>query len=454
VEIVNRVRNLVVRIARVGIVPSDSEDERLRKVVVTSGALLIATLAPAWVLTYGLLGLWLSAAIPFSYQILVVLSILLFVRTRNFRVFYLTQFTLILVLPMLLQWTLGGFVASSGVILWSFIAPVGALLCLGPRKSLTWFIAFALAVLVSATLDTTLARDAPEIPSVVRVVFFALNFTAVTATSFVLLNYFVRSRDEARAALHAANEELITEQERSERLLLNIMPQSIADRLKSGESVIADRVPEATVLFADIIGFTPLSSRISPENLVSMLNDLFSEFDQLADQFGLEKIKTIGDSYMLVGGLPEPRPDHTETVADMALAMPDIVARCAQRIGQSIDLRIGIDTGPVVAGVIGRRKFSYDVWGDTVNTASRMASYGFAGSIQVTEAVRARLSPAYRFERRGLQNIKGKGEMRTFFLVGRSIDADESTPPPPVTGERLPEPSSGVAASERRPPTP
>jgi adenylate cyclase len=183
--------------------------------------------------------------------------------------------------------------------------------------------------------------------------------------------------------------------------------------------VIADRFPDVTVLFADIVDFTSRSQRITPEQVVEVLNDLFSVFDQLARERGLEKIKTIGDAYMVVGGLPDPRPDHADAVAEMALAMRAEVAGRADPSGQPLAVRIGIDTGPVVAGVIGTSRFSYDLWGDTVNTASRMESSGVPGCIQVTARTYQRLRDRYRFKRRGPIQVKGKGELVTYFLEGR-----------------------------------
>ena len=210
------------------------------------------------------------------------------------------------------------------------------------------------------------------------------------------------------------------EKERSERLLLNVLPAPIAARLKQREDVIADGFPEVTVLFADLVDFTRRSQRSSPQQVVQVLDELFTAFDQLTKRHGLEKIKTIGDAYMVAGGLPEPRPDHAQAVADMALAMRDEVAGRTDPSGQPLQVRIGIDTGPVVAGVIGRDKFSYDLWGDTVNTASRMESLGVPGCIQVTARTYQRLRNSYRFQRRGLVAVKGKGEMVSYFLVGRA----------------------------------
>jgi adenylate cyclase len=227
-----------------------------------------------------------------------------------------------------------------------------------------------------------------------------------------------RWRDQEQAYLKIIQ----AEREKSERLLLNILPKPIAERLKGGESIIADNFAEVTVLFADIAGFTPFSADKPPAEVVILLNEIFSLFDQLVEGRSLEKIKTIGDAYMVVGGLPTPRPDHVEAVADVALAMQGSIAEFNAAHDSSLSMRIGIHTGPVVAGVIGTAKFSYDLWGDTVNTASRMESHGVAGRIQVTEATYMRLRDKYTFEERGIIKVKGKGDMLTYFLFGTRRD--------------------------------
>jgi class 3 adenylate cyclase len=250
-----------------------------------------------------------------------------------------------------------------------------------------------------------------------QVVYGAVSDLALLA-AVLLLGEAVRGR----RALDQEHRLLLAEQDRSERLLLNVLPSPIAARLKQGEAVIADRFPEVTVLFADLAGYTASSDRSSPERVVQVLGDLFTAFDRLAQRHDLEKIKTVGDAYMVAGGLPEPRPDHAEAVAEMALAVRDEVGRHLDPNGQPLAVRIGIDTGPVVAGVIGTSKFSYDLWGDTVNTASRMESQGVVGCIQVTERTYRRLRGRYRFERRGPIQVRGKGELVTWFLLGRIED--------------------------------
>jgi class 3 adenylate cyclase len=217
---------------------------------------------------------------------------------------------------------------------------------------------------------------------------------------------------------------LEAERARSEGLLRNMLPESIAERLKQRQEVIADASPQVTVLFTDIVDFTSHAERSPPEATVALLNELFSQFDALTESRGLEKIKTVGDAYMVAGGLPNPRPDHARAVAELALEMLDLAARRSHPDGEPVRLRIGIDTGPVVAGVIGRRRFSYDLWGDTVNTASRMETTGIPGCIQITERTRELLGDRYVLRERGKIQVKGKGKMLTYFLSGRTGEHD------------------------------
>ena len=224
-----------------------------------------------------------------------------------------------------------------------------------------------------------------------------------------------RLRDQEQAYLS----ELQAERAKSDRLLLNVLPTAIADRLKQGERTIVDSFREATVVFADIVGFTSFSANIAPSRTVQLLNDLFSGFDKLAETYELEKIKTIGDSYMVVGGVPTPRPEHAERCALMALDMLEVLNHFNRRNSLTLDIRIGINSGPVVAGIIGTRKFSYDLWGDTVNVASRMESHGLPGVIQVSPSTHALLADKFILEERGKIDVKSRGFMSTYRLVGR-----------------------------------
>ncbi len=230
----------------------------------------------------------------------------------------------------------------------------------------------------------------------------------------------VRGNFARRAALAAQAAELARAREKSERLLLNILPGAVASQLKDGAATVAEGHDDVTVLFVDICGFTRLSDGARAAEVVQMLDAVFTAFDALCELHHVEKIKTIGDAYMVAAGLPEPRPDHARAIADLALDMLAVTRTLRDPVGAPLEVRIGAHSGPVVAGVIGRKKFIYDLWGDTVNTASRMESHGEPGTIQITEDLAHRLGPAYRCDRRGVITVKGKGEMVTYFLRGHA----------------------------------
>ena len=395
-----RVPSWVQRLATMGVLAEDPEEERLRKASLTLTATMVSALAIVWVTTYSLLGLYLSAAIPLGYQVISIASLAVLARTGRFEFFRTSQLSLMLVLPALLQWSLGGFIASSGVMLWSLVSPLGALAF--SRRPLPWFSGYLLLTIALGVGEAFLTPA--RIPASVNVVFFVLNIGGVSTVVYLLLRYFMKG--------------LALEQQKSERLLLNVLPATIAQRLKAGERPLADRFEGVAVLFADLVGFTAISEHLSPEEVVELLDGLFSEFDGMAERHQLEKIKTIGDAYMVVAGLPDPRPDAAEAVVEMAIEMQRLIASFATPSGSVLRLRIGIDIGPVVAGVIGEKKFTYDLWGDTVNTASRMESNGLPGQIQLTPRAYERLRDRYQFEPREPLEIKGKGMMAPFLLVG------------------------------------
>ena len=228
-------------------------------------------------------------------------------------------------------------------------------------------------------------------------------------------------RDEAYRAMQGYLEKLEVEREKSESLLLNILPKPIAERLKQGQKTIADSFPAASVLFADIVGFTKLSASLSPQELVGLMNTIFSSFDEIAEEYGLEKIKTIGDAYMMVAGLPTAKEDHAEAIASAALDMHSAIAQINAQTDRVFSIRVGIHSGPVVAGIIGTKKFLYDLWGDTVNIASRMESLSYPGCIHITKDTHDLLGQDYLVEDRGPIQVKGVGLMNTFFLLGKKF---------------------------------
>ncbi len=399
------VLGLVRRLAFVGVATKDSNETRAQKAALTLAAILVTVLVIIWVGTYWALALPRAAAIPFVYQVASVASLLVFARTKSYRFFRFSQAAMMTLLPFLLQWTLGGYVASSAVSLWALVAAIGTLFIFTVDESIPWFAAFLALTLLSGVLEPIVSQNPAAIPDPIRIAFFVLNVTGVSLTAYVLLQYAVRARDEAFA--------------RSEGLLLNVLPKTIAERLKREPGVIAEAHAEVTVLFADVVDFTPFTERSEPERVVGVLDDIFTAFDALAERHGLEKIKTIGDAYMVAAGLPEPRVDHAEAMAEMALDMQAEFGRLCEPLGLDLAIRIGMDSGPVIAGVIGRHKFTYDLWGDTVNTASRMESHGLAGRIQMSEATYRRLGDRYEFEERGEIEVKGKGRRRAWLLVGR-----------------------------------
>jgi class 3 adenylate cyclase len=300
--------------------------------------------------------------------------------------------------------TSGGFGSSPWFLTWLIIIPLTVDYSTDRGVGTASLIMAAIAIVFVVLADSRFAAwpGAFEVPNTIRLAYNGFALLATTSFLFIWGAYLMDQLDRARAEADA--------------LLLNILPRPIAERLKRDQAVIADGIPEVTVLFADIVDFTRMSSGADPIDVVRMLNDLFTEFDALAARHGLEKIKTIGDAYMVAGGLPEPRPDHCEAVAAFAVDLVQCVERRVGLNGEPLRVRVGVNCGPVVAGVIGRQKFIYDLWGDAVNTASRMESNGLVNAIQVTPIVRERLGDRYGFVVRPPIYIKGKGEMVTYIL--------------------------------------
>lgn len=291
------------RLRNAGIEPTDNEEQRLNKSLLILATGLTCIAAMIWVAIYWMLGPQFSSTLPFVFQLLLTGNLLLYIATRNFDFFRISQLGLFLFLPFMAQWAIGNFISSSGVVLWGLLAPVGALLCFGVGESLGWFIAWVVLTALSGAVDYYLADALPlaklAVPISTSVVFFALNFIAVATIIYLLLRHSIMEKRKTEAGLQLAHQQLQVEQDRSEKLLLNILPAPIAERLKNSEQTIADGFADVTVMFADIVNFTQVAANMSPSQVFTMLNHIFSAFDELAEKFGLEKIKTIGDAYML-----------------------------------------------------------------------------------------------------------------------------------------------------------
>jgi class 3 adenylate cyclase len=390
------------RVLAVGMRPDDDADLRIRKrtAVATVYALM---LAGAFYAALGIL-----ADRPFVTVFSVTQTavqggaLVLFHLTGRLRPVVLIMVAVGLLTIASGVVTLGGMNQSGGNLAFAILAPIGAVLLLGRRAAPPAFAAFAALVVWAAVTDAQWRATVSPVPDALSVPLYAMNLLVSGAIALGLVVFIDGERVRAKG--------------QAESLLLNVLPRSIVGRLHAGERVIADHHPDVTVLFSDVVDFTPFAERQPPERVVAVLNELFSAFDALAAERGLEKIKTIGDAYMVVAGVPDDRPDHAHVMIEMALAMHVVAGRSDVGDGRRLELRTGIASGPVVAGVIGRQKFSYDLWGDTVNTASRMESSGVAGWIQVSSATYERCRARYPFRRRDDVEVKGKGRMTTWLL--------------------------------------
>ena len=398
------------RLALVGADPRDDDDLRARKALLILISVLILPVAALWGALYLAFGSPVGV-VPLVYFGVLAGALVVFSRTRDFPWLLRVGQADILLAPTLSMIPLGGFLDSGGVGLWGILAPLAALVFSDVRSAVRWYVAYLVVFLGSGIAGEVVGPIWAPPPDWFTSTMLALNIAVGGTIVFILLAVFARERRDALAALRQ-------EQAKAENLLLNILPRSIADKLKAQTQPIADQFGSASILFADVVDFTPWSERLAPAEVVGYLDHLFSHFDELAERHGLEKIKTIGDCYMVAAGVPEPRPDHARALAFMALDMLEGM-RSNDEVGHlGLELRVGINSGPVVAGVIGRKRFLYDLWGDAVNTASRMESHGTPGRIQITRATYELLADEFECEPRGTIPVKGKGEIEAWYLIG------------------------------------
>lgn len=400
------VRRLLVWAGSVGADPTDGAETALQKRLMVALSVGLLPLTFLWSVIYLVAGVPLSAAIPAIYTAVAPVNTLLFSRTRNLGFYRFTQLLMFLVLPWLLMMSLGGFRESSVVVIWAALCPLASLLIEDLRDTSLWILGFVALLAASAILQPYLVPAG--LPEAFVNWFFVLNVGAVIAIAFMLLYYFVGQRNFF--------------QERSEMLLHNILPREISEALKAEHKTIAAQHDAASILFADVAGFTPMAATMTPLALVELLNEVFLCFDGLVEKHGLEKIKTIGDCYMVASGVPRPRPDHAAVLVQLALDMRQAVSERSFG-GRKLAFRIGINSGPVVAGVIGRKKFIYDLWGEAVNLASRMESHGVVGAIQITRKTYDLVANDFECDAMGMIDVKGADRMQIWHVRGRKAAA-------------------------------
>lgn len=385
-------------------VPADSDDLRLRKRVgVVAGLILVVAPFQLPILSQGHpIGWFVAATMPLvSAANLVLLS-----RTRRFERYMTILVMLVLLTPALVEISIGGLAGSSAAIVFAFLGPVFALLGLGPRRATAWFVAFLVVLGGVILLDPVVSSRIPPQPYPMRLVWYAANLAVPLGITFALLRYTDVRRRIA--------------EERSNELLTNAIPAAIAARLRRGEARIAESYPATTVLFADLVGFTTWARQQDPQRVVGFLDAIFTRFDELTAEAGMEKIKTIGDEYMAVAGAPQSLPTHASAAVRLGRGMLRTIGEARAQFDIPLQLRVGLASGPVVGGVIGDRRILFDLWGDTVNVASRMQSAGIPGRVQVAPSTHALLRDELAFEERELVDVKGLGSMTAYVLMDAS----------------------------------
>jgi class 3 adenylate cyclase len=408
------------RLGRAAVDENDDEELRLRKTLLIFASGLMNMAAIVWLAIYWALGLKLPTTIPLAYQLLSALILAVYLKTRSFDFFRVAQLSLFLFAPFVIQWSIGSFVNSSGIVLLALLAPVGAMVVYGPRESIPWFVAYVALTALSGAFDYYLADgNFSGVPMRTVAVFFVLNFTILSSIMYLLLRYFVQQKDVFQAELARQHGLVQLEQRKAEQLLTTILPPHIAQRLKQDQTTIADGFADVSVMFADIVNFTTLAEELTPKEVVSFLNDVFTRFDELAEKHRVDKIKTIGDAYMVAGGVSGDETQYVSSVADLALEMLELTRNDETIRRYNVSFHVGIATGPVIAGVIGVKRFIYDLWGDTVNIASRITAEAPSGEIYVDKTTYRRLGTRYIFSEPQELMFKGKGKMTVYQLLGR-----------------------------------
>ncbi len=394
--------------------PGDSEELAFRKLLIFLIASICCICGLAWsTLYYFIFGFGVIASLPLLFVLLVGSAIIASHYLRNYKILVYAQLTCIMWVTAFIQWTIGGIDSSGFVTAWSFLGPLGAVIFLSLRESILWMLMFLLVLIVSAVFEPALLGYKPEVTPAVKILFYIMNIGVASSVVFAASAWFVKSIQD--------------EKKRSDNLLLNILPVEVADELKEKGYSDARYFDNVTVLFTDFKSFTTVSEKLKPQQLVDELNTCFSAFDEIIGKYNIEKIKTVGDAYLAVSGLPLANPNHAEDMVQAAIEIRDFMYKRKQETHQSgletFEIRIGIHSGSVVAGIVGLKKFAYDIWGDTVNTAARMEQNGEAGKVNISEATYQLLTRnstlsgyKYSFEYRGEIEAKNKGKLKMYFV--------------------------------------
>ena len=388
---------------------NDTAELRFRKLLILIIALACSVCGILWSLLYFFVfGAGLTAFLPFSFTIIVGSTVIVSHYLHNYKILVYVQLVSITWISAFLQWSIGNIDQSGFVIAWSFLGPIGALIFLPLRQAIFWMLMFVAIVVATVAFEPSLTGQIHTVSNGIRTLFYIMNIGTASTLVFAVSAWFANN--------------VQNEKERSDNLLLNILPEEVAEELKAKGSSDAKMINHATVLFTDFKEFTALSEKMSPTELVAEINECFSIFDTITEKYNIEKIKTIGDSYMAAGGLPTPNETHPEDIVRAALEIQEYMQKHKQERKANgrlyFEVRIGIHTGPVVAGIVGVKKFQYDIWGDTVNTASRMESSGEAGKVNISGATYELVKDKFTCTHRGKIEAKGKGEVDMYFVEG------------------------------------
>ena len=381
----------------------DSQELAFRKLLILLIASMCSLCGIAWsALYYFVFGFGVIASLPISFTFIVGTTIIISHYSRNYKLLVLVQLTCITWISALIQWTIGGIDQSGFVTAWSFLGPLGAVIFLSLRQAIGWMLMFLFIVVISAVYEPALLGYVPPISGLVKIIFYIMNIGTASTVVFVASAWFMSSIQK--------------EKRRSDNLLLDILPAEVAEELKEKGHSDARQFENVTVLFTDFKGFSNHAEKLSAHDLVKEINECFSAFDNILSRHNIEKIKTVGDAYLAASGLPVANSSHAEDMVNAAIEIRDFMLYRRERMPSSFEIRIGVHSGFVVAGIVGVKKFAYDIWGDTVNIAARMEQSSEAGKINISQSTYELIGDKFTCEYRGEIEAKNKGKLKMYFV--------------------------------------